>query len=86
MQRGDAVGGVAEVDVDIGHVHAVAAVDDLDEGIVVDLADAGVKLFYDGNELGHRLEQIALRPLLKRLGKDRVVGVAADEAGGSVRG
>ena len=58
MQGGDAVHGVAEVDVDVGHVHVAPLVDDLDERLFVGRAHALVELADDGHELGYRTLEI----------------------------
>lgn len=75
MECGDAVDGEAKVDVHVGHVDGVVFVDDGDARVVVlglcDLIELDDNI---GDGRGDLL-QTGERPLLERLGKNRVVGV-----------
>ena len=75
VERGDAVDGEAKVDVHVGHVDGLMLVDDGDARVVVlGLGDL-VELDDDVGDGGRDLLQAGERPLLERLGKNRVVGV-----------
>ena len=75
VQRGDAVDGEAKVDVHVGHVDGVVFVDDGDAWVVV--LGLGDLIELDDNVGDGRgdLLQAGERPLLERLGKNRVVSV-----------
>ena len=75
VECGDAIDGEAKVDVHVGHVDGVVLVDDGDARVIVlGLCDL-VELDDDVGDGGRDLLQAGERPLLERLGKDRVVGV-----------
>ena len=75
VKCGDAVDGEAKVDVHVGHVDGVVLVDDGDARVVVlGLRDL-IELDDNVGDGGGDLLQAGERPLLERLGKDRVVGV-----------
>ena len=75
VECGDAVDGEAKVDVHVGHVDGVVFVDDGDARVIVlGLGDL-VQLDDDVGDGGGDLLQACERPLLERLGKNRVVGV-----------
>ena len=77
VQLRHAVDGVAEVDVQVGHVHPALAVDDVGEGIGAGGLRPGVQPPYDGHRLRRDLLQRLGGPGLQRLGQYGVVGVAA---------
>jgi len=77
MKGRDAVHGVAEVDVDVGHVDVVPFVHDLYEGLVIGRAHALVELSHDRHELRGNVLDISRRPGLEGLCEDGVVGIAA---------
>ena len=75
VECGDAVDGEAKVDVHVGHVDGVVLVDDGDTRVVVlGLGDL-VELDDNVGDGGRDLLQAGERPLLERLGKNRVVSV-----------
>ena len=75
VECGDAVDGEAKVDVHVGHVYGVVLVDDGDARVVVlGLRDL-IELDDNVGDGGRDLLQTGERPLLERLGKNRVVGV-----------
>ena len=75
VECGDAVDGEAKVDVHVGHVYGVVLVDDGDARVVVlGLRDL-IELDDNVGDGGRDLLQAGERPLLERLGKNRVVGV-----------
>ena len=75
MECGDAIDGEAKVNVHVGHVNGIVLVDDGNARVIVlGLCDL-VELDDDVGDGGRDLLQAGERPLLERLGKDRVVGV-----------
>ena len=75
VECGDAIDGEAKVNVHVGHVDGVVLVDDGDARVVVLGLGNLVELDDDVGDGGRDLLQAGERPLLERLGKDRVVGV-----------
>ena len=75
VECGDAVDGEAKVNVHVGHVDGIVLVDDGDARVVVLGLGGLVELDDDVGDGGRDLLQAGERPLLERLGKDRVVGV-----------
>ena len=75
VECGDAVDGEAKVNVHVGHVDGVVLIDDGDARVIVlGLGDL-VELDDDVGDGRRDLLQAGERPLLERLGKNRVVGV-----------
>ena len=69
------------MDVDVGHVHVAAVVQDADRGVVAGrCAHAIIQVADDGHELGRHALDVVGGPGLERLGQDGVVGVSAHVA------
>ena len=75
VECGDAIDGEAKVNVHVGHVDGVVLVDDGDARVVVLGLGNLVELDDDVGDGGRDLLQAGERPLLERLGKNRVVSV-----------
>ena len=80
VQPGHAVYGMTEVDVQIRHMYVTRGVDDLHERIVEFRAHPPVQPPDDRHQVGHRPLKIGHGPLLQRLRKNGMVGVAAHAA------
>ena len=77
MKGSHAVDTEAIVDVNMGHVHPVALVNDIYGRIVKFPPDLVVQHLHNGNQLGNRLLEVVHGPGLQGFRQDSVVGISA---------
>ena len=77
MKLGNAVDGMREVDVDIGHMNTIILVNDLYKRLIVLLFNIVSQRMNDRHQLRYCFFQIGLRPCFKRFSQNCMVGIAA---------